>query len=109
MLVAAILIFALMVAVKDGRVLRNTGLTGGCRAVATPAGDDGAWHACDRGKLQGAPGLTRQGCKSAKVVGKTESLALPRCDREQQPDPVWLARPDLHSEQPWQSGPDSCG
>ncbi|MDX6437198.1 MAG: hypothetical protein QOK34_2032, partial [Gaiellaceae bacterium] len=28
MLVAAILIVALMVAVKDGRVLRNTGLTG---------------------------------------------------------------------------------
>jgi hypothetical protein len=76
-LVAAILIVALMVAVKDGRVLHNTGLTGGCRAVATPAGDDGAWHACDRGKLQGAPDLTRQGCKSAKVVGKTEYWRCP--------------------------------
>jgi hypothetical protein len=75
--VAALLIFALMVAIKDGRVLRDTGLTGGCHAVSAPKGEHGSWQACDPGKLQGAPELTRQGCKSAKVVGKTEYWHCP--------------------------------
>jgi hypothetical protein len=76
-LVAAVLIFALMLVIKDGRVSHNLGLTGSCQAVAAPAGDDGAWHACDPGKLEGAPDLTRQGCKSMKVVGKREYWRCP--------------------------------
>lgn len=71
-LVAAVLVIVLMVAVKDGRFLRQAGLTGGCRPVATPKGQDGSWQACDPGKLQGAPNLSRQGCKSVGFVGKTE-------------------------------------
>jgi hypothetical protein len=76
-LVAAALIFVLMLAVKDGRFLREVGLTGGCRAVAAPKGEDGAWQACEPGKLQGAPNLTRQSCKSVMVVGKTEYWRCP--------------------------------
>jgi hypothetical protein len=71
-LVAAALIFVLMLAIKDGRFLREVGLTGGCRPVAAPKGQDGVWQACEPGKLQGAPDLTRQSCKSVMVVGKTE-------------------------------------
>jgi hypothetical protein len=71
-LVAAALIFVVMLAIKDGRFLREVGLTGGCRPVAAPKGQDGVWQACDPGKLQGAPNLSRQSCKSVMVVGKTE-------------------------------------
>jgi len=76
-LLAAILIVALMVAIKDGRLLREAGLTGGCRAVATPKGQDGDWLACDPGKLQGAPDLSRQSCKSVSFLGKTEYWRCP--------------------------------
>jgi len=76
-LLAAVLIVALMVAIKDGRLLREAGLTGGCRAVATPKGQDGDWLACDPGKLQGAPDLSRQSCKSVSFIGKTEYWRCP--------------------------------
>ena len=78
MLVAAILIVAFMVALKDGRVLRNTGLTGGCHAVATPAGERRrAGTRATAASSQGAPDLSRQGCKSAKVVGQDEYWRCP--------------------------------
>jgi hypothetical protein len=76
-LVGALLIVALMLAVKDGRVLRATGMTGICHAVSAPRGEDGAWQACEPGKLEGAPDLTRQGCKSHQLVGKTEYWRCP--------------------------------
>ena len=59
-LVAA-LIVAGMAAVKDGRVLRLTGLTGACSVVQTMPGGD-RLEACSSGKLEGAPDLSRSGC-----------------------------------------------
>jgi hypothetical protein len=76
-LVAAVLIVLVMIAIKDGRVLREAGLTGGCRAVATPKGQDGDWQACVPGKLQGAPDLRRQSCTSAGFNGSTEYWRCP--------------------------------
>jgi hypothetical protein len=80
-LMAAVLILAVMVAINDGRLLRKAGLTGGCHAVAAPKGQDsdgdGDWLACDPGKLQGAPDLTRHSCKSVSFVGKTEYWRCP--------------------------------
>jgi hypothetical protein len=76
-LVAAVLIFALMLVVKDGRALRHMGLKGGCHAVAAPPGQEGAWEACDPGKLEGAPDLSRHGCKSVSLVGKREYWRCP--------------------------------
>jgi hypothetical protein len=76
-LVAAILVFGLMIAIKDGRLMRKAGLTGGCRVVAVQAADTGSWQACTPGKLQGAPDLTRQSCTSVKTVGKTEYWHCP--------------------------------
>jgi hypothetical protein len=75
--VGALLIVALMVAIKDGRVLRATGMTGVCHAVTAPQGEKGAWQACAPGKLEGAPDLTRQGCKSVQLVGKMEYWHCP--------------------------------
>jgi hypothetical protein len=76
-LVVAALIVALMAAIKDGRVLRQAGLTGGCSTVPTPRGETGSWKGCVAGKLQGAPDLTRQGCASVSTVGKTEYWRCP--------------------------------
>jgi hypothetical protein len=76
-IVSAVLIFALMVAVKDGRVMRKAGLTGGCEVIANVAGDGGTWQACTPGKLQGAPDLTRQSCTSVKKIGKIEYWRCP--------------------------------
>jgi hypothetical protein len=77
LIVAAILVFALMLVIKDGRASRHLGLTGNCQTIAAPAGDDAAWTACNAGKLEGAPDLTRHGCKSVKLVGKREYWRCP--------------------------------
>jgi hypothetical protein len=76
-LLGAVLIFALMVFIKDGRALGQLGLTGNCHAVGAPTGQDGAWQACAPGKLEGSPDLTRHGCKSITFVGKREYWRCP--------------------------------
>jgi hypothetical protein len=76
-LLAAVLIFALMVVIKDGRAMRNLGLTGSCHPVAAPAGQTGAWEACNPGRLEGLPDLSRHGCKSVSVIGKREYWRCP--------------------------------
>lgn len=61
-------IFAAMVAVKDGRVLRSTGLTATCSVVQH--GVEGSeLAACRAGKLEGRPDLHRRGCLDAGTVG----------------------------------------
>ena len=64
---AGALIAAAMVAVKDGRLLRQSGLTGSCRSVVTRGGEVVFWEACRKGKLDGRPNLTRQGCKAVTI------------------------------------------
>jgi hypothetical protein len=64
----ATLVLALMVAIKDGRILSKTGLTGSCAVVQTDA-DGSQLEACQAGKLEGLPDLKRQGCKDAGVSG----------------------------------------
>jgi hypothetical protein len=76
-LVLVALALALMVVVKDGRVLRKMGLEGSCATIATPKGQTGSWVKCTSGKLQGAPDLSRQSCKSVETVGKVEYWSCP--------------------------------
>jgi hypothetical protein len=57
----AALIVTVMLAVKDGRVLKDAGLTGSCRVVQTAANGE-QMEACSSGKLEGAPDLSRNGC-----------------------------------------------
>ncbi len=71
---------ALMVAVKDGRVLKTTGLTAVC-VVAQTAADGTQLEACRPGKLQGVPDLSGNGCKSAGKEGTLRVLALPGSGR----------------------------
>ena len=77
----ALCIVAVMVALKDGRVLHSSGLTGSCSRVAQTA--DAEYEACKPGKLEGRPDLTKRGCKS---VGFKGNLQYWRCQADTQPD-----------------------
>ena len=74
--VVGAVILALMIVVKDGRVLRDTGLTGSC-SVAQTFGDGTQLEACRPGKLAGRPDLSRDGCKDVGVTGTYEYWRCP--------------------------------
>ena len=77
----AVCVLAAMVVLKDGRVLRNAGLTATCSKVAsTPSADV---EACRPGKLEGRPDLTKRGCKFAASV---KQVAYWNCPSDTQPD-----------------------
>jgi hypothetical protein len=76
-LAVAALVVALMVVIKDGRVLRKMGLSGSCVGVTTPKGQTGSWVKCTSGKLQGAPNLSRHSCTSVQSEGKVEYWRCP--------------------------------
>src|SRR5438128_9262928 len=76
-LALAAVVLALMIVIKDGRLLRKAGLAGSCVTVATPKGQSGSWVKCTSGKLQGAPNLSRQSCASVEVAGKVEYWRCP--------------------------------
>jgi hypothetical protein len=73
---AGVLIFAVMLAVKDGRIMRETGLAGACTVAQTLA-DGSQVEACRAGKLAGRPDLRRQGCKEAGINGTYEYWRCP--------------------------------
>jgi hypothetical protein len=75
-LVGALLVGA-MVAVKDGRVLRDAGLTGSCSSVSTPTGQNTFWKACKKGRLDGRPDLSRQGCTAVSIKSGVEWWRCP--------------------------------
>jgi hypothetical protein len=77
MFVVAALVIAVMVAIKDGRILRETGLKGSCTAVAAPKGQEGFWEACRAGKLDGRPNLTRSSCTANGVAADVEYWRCP--------------------------------
>ena len=78
--IIVVLGFALLVTMKDGRALRDTGLIASCTTVAAPAGQVGYWEACRAGKLEGRPNLKRQSCES---IGTAAGIEYWRC-----PSPV---------------------
>jgi hypothetical protein len=77
----AVCIVALMVAIKDGRVLHTAGLTGVCSPVSQTV-DGAELEACKPGKLEGRPDLTKRGCKAA---GVKDALEYWRCPAGVQP------------------------
>jgi hypothetical protein len=70
------LVLALMIAVKDGRILRETGLTGVCSPSQTLR-DGTQLEACRAGKLAGRPSLAGQGCTQDGVTGTYEYWRCP--------------------------------
>jgi hypothetical protein len=73
----SLVVIAVMVAIKDGRMLERAGLVGSCAAVATPEGQTGFWHSCKEGRLEGRPDLSRKSCKSLGLVGSVEYWRCP--------------------------------
>ena len=69
-------IFLLMLIIKDGRLLRTTGLTGSCTVVQTLS-DSSELVTCSAGKLEGKPDLSHRGCNSIGVSGKKEVWRCP--------------------------------
>jgi hypothetical protein len=75
-LVGAVLVAA-MVAIKDGRILRDAGLTGSCSSVVAPPGQHTFWQACKKGRLEGRPDLSRQGCTAVTIRNAVEWWRCP--------------------------------
>jgi hypothetical protein len=69
-------IFLLMLIIKDGRVLRTTGLTGSCTVVQTLQ-DSSELVTCSAGKLEGKPDLSHRGCQGIGLSGKKEVWRCP--------------------------------
>lgn len=82
-IVAAVLVFAVMLAAKDGRLPRKAGLTGSC-IVAQQQTDGGQLVACRAGVLEGRPDLSRRSCLAA---GATGTYAYWRCPTGQAAGP----------------------
>jgi hypothetical protein len=76
-LIVASLAVAVMVAIKDGRLLRHVGLTASCRTVEAGASSSTVVEACSSGKLEGRPDLTRHGCKARGIKGRFEYWDCP--------------------------------
>jgi hypothetical protein len=74
--VVASLIVGLMVALKDGRLLRTTGLTGTCHVIQTVS-DGSEIASCSPGKLEGAPDLSHRGCRQAGPNGSAQFWRCP--------------------------------
>jgi hypothetical protein len=68
--VAALILLA-MIAAKDGRLFRTTGLTGAC-SVVQAYGDATELVTCVPGKLEGRPDLSHRGCRSIGMKGATQ-------------------------------------
>jgi hypothetical protein len=74
--VVGICILAVMLAIKDGRILRVAGLTGHCAIVETYA-DTSELVGCRPGKLEGRPDLSHRGCSAIETAGKVEYWRCP--------------------------------
>ena len=75
MVAVGVCILALMVVIKDGRVLRTAGLTGSCSVVQTFS-DSSELTTCRPGKLKGLPDLSHRGCRP---VGSSATFEFWRC------------------------------
>lgn len=82
-IVAAVLVFAVMLAAKDGRLPRRAGLTASC-IVARQETDGGQLVACRAGALEGRPDLSHRSCLPA---GATGTYAYWRCPTAQAAGP----------------------
>lgn len=73
----AMLAAAVLIAVKDQDLLHRAGLIGYCITTAAPPGAKGSWRACEKGKLDGRPDLSRQSCRRQGQSGSVEYWSCP--------------------------------
>jgi hypothetical protein len=74
--VIGVLAIAVMMLVKDGRVVRELEVVSRCEVVATPTGQAGTWQACHAGKIDGRKDLTEQGCNK---IRSTKDVDIWQC------------------------------
>jgi hypothetical protein len=76
LVLVGVLIVGAMFLVKDGRVMRDAGLTGSC-VVAETFKDGSQLEACSAGKLAGRPSLSRQGCTATAILSGNQYWRCP--------------------------------
>jgi hypothetical protein len=80
--IAAVLILAAMLAVKDGRLPRRAGLTASC-VVAQQDADGSQIVACRAGALEGRPNLTARSCRADGASGTYAYWLCPAAQAQQ--------------------------
>ena len=61
-LIVGALAIGLMAAIRDGRVLRDSGLLSSCDAAVVNGKQDATLQSCSKGRLDGFPDLTNRSC-----------------------------------------------
>ena len=70
------LLVALLITIKDQRVLQRAQLVGYCSTVSSDAAGS-EWRKCVPGKLSGRPGLELNGCTDWGLYNEAEFWACP--------------------------------
>lgn len=76
-LVVGALAIGVMAAIRDGRVLRDSGLLSSCSSVTVNGQVDATMQQCTKGRLDGFPDLTNKSCH---LVAQGSKRDLWRCD-----------------------------
>jgi hypothetical protein len=71
------LAIGLMAAIRDGRILRDSGLLSSCSAVVVNGREDTSLQSCTKGRLDGFPDLTNKSCA---LVSTRASREYWRCE-----------------------------
>jgi hypothetical protein len=81
----AVLLIALLISIKDQRLLQRAHLVGYCSTVAH-AEDGSEWQKCVPGRLSGRPGMELTSCTDYGRAGEAEYWNCPSAldDRAQQ-------------------------
>jgi hypothetical protein len=66
-LIVGALAIGLMAAIRDGRVLRDSGLLSSCNAAVVNGKQDTTLESCSKGRLDGYPDLTNKSCVLVSV------------------------------------------
>jgi hypothetical protein len=61
-IVIGAIVIGVMVAIKDGRILRDAGLLSSCSAVTVNGQADPTLLSCTKGRLDGWPDMTNNSC-----------------------------------------------
>ena len=61
-LIVGALAIGLMAAIRDGRVLRDSGLLSSCKPAVVNGRQDTTLESCSKGRLDGYPDLTNKSC-----------------------------------------------
>ena len=66
-LIVGALAIGLMAAIRDGRVLRDSGLLSSCKPAVVNGRQDTTLESCSKGRLDGYPDLTNKSCVLVSV------------------------------------------